>query len=113
MTLLLGWLVILVTGCLKMDAVWRTGSAVFRSGLPCGTKEMRSGLGAPRRRGASRGAGPERPLAVPAPLASPVPSRTPTVRGGRSRRVGPAGSGAPAAGRVLAMSPALCALRPL
>lgn len=33
-TLLLGWLVILVTGCLKMEAVCRTGSAVFRSGLP-------------------------------------------------------------------------------
>lgn len=35
-TLLLGWLVILVTGCLKMDAVCLTGRAVFRSGLPCG-----------------------------------------------------------------------------
>lgn len=32
--MLLGWLVILVTGCLKMDAVCLTGSAVFRSGLP-------------------------------------------------------------------------------
>lgn len=35
-TLLLGWLVILVTGCLKMDAVCLTGRAVFRSGFPCG-----------------------------------------------------------------------------
>lgn len=34
--MLLGWLVILVTGCLKMDAVCLTGRAVFRSGLPCG-----------------------------------------------------------------------------
>lgn len=32
-TLLLGWLVILVTGCLKIEAVWRTGNVVFRSGL--------------------------------------------------------------------------------
>lgn len=32
-TLLLGWFVILVTGCLKMEAVWRTGNVVFRSGL--------------------------------------------------------------------------------
>lgn len=37
-TLLLGWLVILVTGCLKMDAVCLTGRAVFRSGLPCGDR---------------------------------------------------------------------------
>lgn len=33
--MLLGWLVILVTGCLKMDAVCLTGRAVFKSGLPC------------------------------------------------------------------------------
>lgn len=39
-TLLLGWLVIFVTGCLKMDAVCRTGSAVFRSGLPWGEKTL-------------------------------------------------------------------------
>lgn len=32
-TLLLGWLVTLVTGCLKIDAVCRTGSVVFKSGL--------------------------------------------------------------------------------
>jgi len=32
-TLLLGWFVTLVTGCLKMDAVCRTGSVVFKSGL--------------------------------------------------------------------------------
>jgi hypothetical protein len=38
--LLLGWLVIFVTGCLKMDAVCRTGSAVFKSGLPCGDKAL-------------------------------------------------------------------------
>lgn len=38
-TLLLGWLVILVTGCLKMDAVCLTGRAVFRSGLPYGDTE--------------------------------------------------------------------------
>lgn len=37
LTLLLGWLVTLVTGCLKMDAVCLTGSDVFRSGLPCRT----------------------------------------------------------------------------
>lgn len=34
--MLLGWLVILVTGCLKMEAVCLTGRAVFKSGLPCG-----------------------------------------------------------------------------
>lgn len=34
LTLLLGWLVTFVTGCLKMDAVCRTGRDVFRSGLP-------------------------------------------------------------------------------
>lgn len=33
-TLFPGWLVTLVTGCLKMDAVCRMGSVVFRSGLP-------------------------------------------------------------------------------
>lgn len=32
-TLLLGWFVTLVTGCLKIDAVCRTGSVVFKSGL--------------------------------------------------------------------------------
>lgn len=32
-TLLLGWFVTLVTGCLKMDAVCRTGSVVFKSGF--------------------------------------------------------------------------------
>lgn len=45
-TLLLGWLVILVTGCLKMEAVCLTGRAVFRSGLPCG--DMHAGIQAPR-----------------------------------------------------------------
>lgn len=34
LTLLLGWLVTFVTGCLKMEAVCRTGRDVFRSGLP-------------------------------------------------------------------------------
>lgn len=34
LTLLLGWLVTLVTGCLKMEAVCLTGSDVLRSGLP-------------------------------------------------------------------------------
>lgn len=37
LTLLLGWLVTLVTGCLKMEAVCLTGSDVFRSGLPLKT----------------------------------------------------------------------------
>lgn len=36
-TLLLGWFVTLVTGCLKMDAVCRTGNVVFKSGLACKT----------------------------------------------------------------------------
>lgn len=34
LTLLLGWLTTLVTGCLKMEAVCLMGSAVFRSGFP-------------------------------------------------------------------------------
>lgn len=33
-TLLFGWLVTFVTGCLKMEAVCLTGSDVFKSGLP-------------------------------------------------------------------------------
>lgn len=33
-TLLLGWFVTLVTGCLKIDAVCLIGNVVFRSGLP-------------------------------------------------------------------------------
>lgn len=34
-TLLLGWLVTLVTGCLKMEAVCLMGKVVFKSGFPC------------------------------------------------------------------------------
>lgn len=37
LTLLLGWLVTFVTGCLKIEAVCRTGRDVFRSGFPYST----------------------------------------------------------------------------
>lgn len=59
-TLLLGWLVILVTGCLKMDAVCLTGRAVFRSGLPYG--DMEAGMAASGLSGLSQAVG--RPLPV-------------------------------------------------
>lgn len=59
-TLLLGWLVILVTGCLKMDAVCLTGRAVFRSGLPYGDTE--AGMAASGLSGLSQAVG--RPLPV-------------------------------------------------
>lgn len=41
-TLLPGWLVTLVTGCLKMDAVCLIGRAVFRSGLPPWMRQRQS-----------------------------------------------------------------------
>lgn len=40
LTLLLGWLVTFVTGCLKIDAVCRTGRDVFRSGFPYRTHNI-------------------------------------------------------------------------
>lgn len=39
-TLFPGWLVTLVTGCLKMEAVCLMGRAVFRSGLPPCIKQI-------------------------------------------------------------------------
>lgn len=62
-TLLLGWLVILVTGCLKMDAVCLTGRAVFRSGLPC--RDRHTGTQTPQ----------EPDSCVPQSLAHPVAPR--------------------------------------
>lgn len=40
-TLFPGWLVTLVTGCLKMEAVCLMGRAVFRSGFPPCTRQTR------------------------------------------------------------------------
>lgn len=40
LTLLLGWLVTFVTGCLKIEAVCRTGRDVFRSGFPYTTHSI-------------------------------------------------------------------------
>lgn len=55
--MLLGWLVTLVTGCLKMEAVCLTGSDVFKSGLPLKMKdrEGRGGQGGWERTVSARG----------------------------------------------------------